>query len=280
MGRHRLVFFEWAGSTLIQISNSGRLRDRTSLIVRLHSVELVTAAPQIDWRQVDRVIVVSEFMKESLLNSVNIIPEKIVVINNGVDLDTFTSPRERRFDYRIGMACRIHPIKRVYEAILTIWELQKNGYPFQLNIAGEFDDESNPRYPLAIQQIIKKLELEESVHLDGYVSDMPRWYRDCDIFLSNSYWEGQQVSLLEAMACGCFCLAHTWGGADEVLPGDCIFVSDVDLQRKLQIFADLEDRSKQKLQDQMRAIAIDRFNQERMVNEICYLINYFALPEA
>lgn len=276
--RHRLIFFEWAGAILVQVTNRDQLPSNTRLVTRLHSVEVATAASRIDWSKVDRVMVVSRHMKESLMQAATIPPDKIVVIPNGVDVDHFYPPQNQRFDFRLGMACRIHPIKRVYEAILTIGELRNKGYPYTLHIAGDFDNDTNPRYSLAIQRIIQRLALEEAVFLDGYVSDMARWYRECDVFLSNSYWEGQQVSLLEAMSSGCYCLAHDWGGVEEVLPEDNIFISEKQLQRKLELYADLEDESRQQLQKCMRSIAVESFDQMRMVNEILALIGLYVSP--
>ena len=46
--------------------------------------------------------------------------------------------------------------------------------------------------------------VEERVHFPGQVSqtDLPRYYRSADLYLSASHCDGTSISLLEALACG------------------------------------------------------------------------------
>jgi glycosyltransferase involved in cell wall biosynthesis len=165
----------------------------------------------------------------------------------------------------------LHPVKRVYEVVLQIAQMHSRGYPFQLRIAGR----RNPRflrYARAIETLVAKLGLTGSVAFDGFVEDMPGWYESIDVFISNSYWEGQPLSLLEAMASGCYCLSHCWDGAEEVLPDENIFATDSDLRAKLISYAGLPRAEKRQAQARMRAIAEEKFDERRMVREIIDLI--------
>jgi len=114
------------------------------------------------------------------------------------------------------------------------------------------------------------------VHFDGYVTDVESWYKDVDVFLSNSYFEGQQVALLEAMASGCYCLSHCWAGAQEVLPPEYIYVTDQELREKLTVYAALPEEEKRTHQQRMRFIAEERFDERRMVAEIVALVEEAA----
>ena len=83
-----------------------------------------------------------------------------------------------------------------------------------------------------------------------------------DVFVSNSYWEGQQVALLEAMATGCHCLAHAWSGVEEVLPADNVYVTDNELQGKILDYCGVPDSERRARQERMRTIACEKFDLE------------------
>ncbi|MEI9813645.1 MAG: glycosyltransferase family 4 protein [Acidobacteriota bacterium] len=70
-------------------------------------------------------------------------------------------------------------------------------------------------------------------HIEGtadFLSNM-------DVFISHSFWEGQQVALLEAMASGCYCLSHRWMGVEEVLPEDNLYLMEDELIAKIAAYA-------------------------------------------
>jgi glycosyltransferase involved in cell wall biosynthesis len=105
---------------------------------------------------------------------------------------------------------------------------------------------------------------------------MPAFYQQVDIFLSNSYWEGQQSALLEAMASGCYCLSHCWGGAGEVVPPENVFVTGGELRQKLVRYAALDEVEKQRAQAGLRRIAEERFDEQRMVADIARVVEAAA----
>ena len=266
-----VVFFEWAGYLLGQAS---RLPKRGRIVARMHSVELATATEQVCWAGVDRLIVLTNTLYHRLHALIPSLP-LVVVIANGVDLQRFCF-NPRNFQYRLGMVCNLLPIKRVYEVVLCVHELRQAGHPFTLRVAGSSGDGEARRYAWALETVVKKLNLSGAVRFDGFVSNIPDWLADVDVFLSNSYWEGQQVALLEAMASGCYCLGHCWDGIEEILPPDNIYVTDSELRAKLIRYAALSDEARHTLQAQMRAIAEEKFDERRMVNQIVELIEQVA----
>lgn len=264
LASHDAVFFEWAGSLLVRATH---LPKRCRIVTRLHSMEVATAAHLVDWSRVDVAIVVSEQMKQRLLRVANTPPQRLEVINHGVNPEHFRFT-QRPFRYRIGMVARVVPVKRVYEAVLTVYELRRCGHPFTLTVAGPLGDDLEPRYPWAIRELIERLDLTEHVSLLGPVSDPASFYQEIDIFLSNSFWEGQQNALLEAMASGCYCLSHCWGGVEEVLPPEQIYVTDSELQAKLAAYAALSEHEKTEKQMRTRQIVKDKFSETEMVARV------------
>ena len=257
LGSNDIVFFEWAGPLLVEASH---LQARARILVRLHSFELFAYAPRIHWESVARVILVSNTMQRHFSELYPAAADKTVVVYNGVALERFEKS-ERQFSGVVGMLGSLLPIKRVYEAILALYELDKLGFHLSLRIAGPAEKGADSeRYYLAMQRLVRKLGLEQQVKFIGQVIDVPAFLNSVDILISNSYWEGQQVALLEAMATGCYCLAHFWDGADEVLPPENLFVTDRELREKIISYYELPDSEKCCLQTKMRAIAEAKFD--------------------
>jgi len=269
---HDVTFFEWASSLLVQASHLPR---RGRIVTRLHSVELATAATQVQWSHVDTVIVLNEAIHHRLSALANAPLRDVAIVPNGVSLEKF-HPKKCKFSYRLGMVCNLLPIKRVYEMLLTLYQLRQDGHPFTLRIAGKAGEGEVQRYVWAMQNLIAKLCLEEYVAFDGYVENVSGWLQAVDVFISNSYWEGQSVALIEAMASGCYCLSHCWDGVEEVLPPEHIFTTDGDLRAKLLAYAALPEADKQQAQAQMRAIAEEKFDERRMVRQIIEVIEQVA----
>lgn len=268
LGQNDAVFFEWAASLLIRAT---RLPRRGKIITRLHSVELATAAEQIDWSRVDTLIVLNNFILAQLSKMVGRPLPPVEIVANGVDLSHYKPLIPNTFNYRLGMVCNIHPIKRIYEIILALYQLRKEGYPYTLQIAGR-QLENERQYAWALEGLVRKLSLSETVHFHGYVNDIASWLQQIDVFISNSYWEGQQVALMEAMASGCHCLAHHWGGVEEMLPSDHIYFTDSDLREKLKTYAGETVETKRDITERLRSIAEERFNEQRMVLQIFQVV--------
>jgi glycosyltransferase involved in cell wall biosynthesis len=244
------------------------------VIARLHSVELATSAEQINWARIDRVIVLNAAIEARLQMLARQPLPPVVMVANGVDMERF-KPRPRQFQHRLGMVCNLLPIKRVYEVVLCVHQLRQEGYPFTLQVAGRPMDRER-RYDWALRALVQELGLTESVRFSGWVDDVAAWLGHIDVFISNSYWEGQQTALLEAMASGCYCLAHCWAGVEEVLPLENVFVTDADLCQKLVSYAGLAEAGKERAQAEMRRIAEERFDERRMVAELIAVIEAVA----
>jgi len=266
--RNDICFFEWASELLMIASHMPK---KCIIITRLHSFELYDWAPKIYWENVDKVILVSRAM-QLMFNE--LYPEhrnKTEVIYNGCSVDKFVFTGQREFRFTLGMLGRVSPIKRVYEMILVFHSLVKKGYDAKLLIAGDPDDDY--RYAVAVHRLVRELGLQDKVVFFGHVSDTATWLQEIDIFISNSYWEGQQVALLEAMASGCYCLSHFWSGVGEMLPFDNIFWKGDELEQKIIEYSKLPETQKTKKQMDLRMIACEKFDIENTKTQIRKIIN-------
>ncbi|MCB0109699.1 MAG: glycosyltransferase family 4 protein [Caldilineaceae bacterium] len=264
-------FFEWASELLVPASF---MTKRCPIITRLHSYEVNVWAPQVNWENVDRIIFVSHYIRKKFLEVYGAQEEKTCVINNGVDLQRFAPTVNKPFAFNIGMMGTILPVKRIYEALFTIAELVGRGYRPHLHVAGGKDRSGHYEgYHIAILRAIEKLKLRDYVTMHGHVTDTERWLREMDIYLSNSYWEGQSVALLEAMASGCYALSHFWDGSEDILPAAQLYGRDHELVEKLIAYSQLSATEKEDRRQQMRAIACQHYDIRETSQQIRQIID-------
>jgi glycosyltransferase involved in cell wall biosynthesis len=256
--RNDVCFFEWSSDLLMTASHMPK---SCAIVTRLHSFELYEWAPQINWGAVDKIILVSKAMQDIFGELYPEHYQKSVVIYNGRSLDAFQPPAQRNNHYTLGMLCAITPIKRIYEVILALADLRDKGLNVYLHIAGEPRDDY--RYTAALKRLVDKLSLQENVSFDGFITDTPSWLQTIDIFISNSFWEGQQVALLEAMATGCYCLSHFWAGAEEMLPQENLYITGSELQQKIIDYYQFSDTERNRRSEHLRAMAIEKFDIEK-----------------
>ncbi len=263
---NRVNFFEWA-SDLLEIAT--HMPKTNSIVTRLHAFELFVWGPKINWGHVDRVILVSQSMQHEFIRRFPEHSDKSLVVYNGVDLEKFVPPAQRAFQMNIGMLCRINPVKRIYEMVMTIYRIKRLGFRPHLYIGGGWDSGGFfETYYVAILRLIEKLDLSNEVTICGEVKQPSEWLKNIDIYVSNSYFEGQQVSLIEAMASGCYCLAHAWEGAGEIVPQENLFLTDEELVQKIVEYAKMDDLKRNQRQARMREIASEKFDVKRQIAQI------------
>jgi glycosyltransferase involved in cell wall biosynthesis len=192
---------------------------------------------------VDRVILVTEAKRREFLSRFPFMADKAVVIPEAVSLQRFQS-QIKPFAGDIGILCHLTPRKRVYEVILAFAELQARQPGFRLHIGGG-EHEFHGDYAAAMRQLVKRLNLDEQVIFYGNITDPENWYRNVDVILSNSYSEGLQVSPMEAIASGCYCLCHLWDGAEEFYPEENLFIHESELIEKLLAYSRLSQKEKE-----------------------------------
>lgn len=226
--RQDVAFFEWASRMLALATERS---SRTPIVTRLHRYELFAWADYVDWRRVHSAIFVSDAMRRKFGDTIPRGPAHSFVVPPGVSTKRF-APESFGLTYRIGTLAWLLPRKRIYELILAFAAISKHLPRLRLSIAGGVKRAHHDYYD-ACRSLVHELRLEDRVSFWGQPRRPAAWYRTVDIFVSNSWSEGLQVSLLEAMASGCHVLSHRWQGADDVLPESQLFLDDRDLERKI-----------------------------------------------
>jgi len=267
LNQQDVAFFEWS-SQLLALAT--QLNTRCRIVTRLHRYELFTWADAVHWERVHAVIFVSRALLGKFQTARKVLPHRMVVIPPGVSTIQF-HPSDVRLKHRIGTLCWLSPRKRVYELILAFSEVCQREPKLVLSIAGGRNPSFLDYYD-ALQTLVATLRLSGRVEFVGQPADVSAWYRTIDVFISNSYSEGLQVALLEAMASGCYCLSHAWPGAEEVLPKSQRYCTDREFQDKLLTYYAAPSQVRRGKQEQMRQRACEVFDIVRVQQQIGFVL--------
>jgi len=186
---------------------SGRFGDFWR-ITQLKWKKLVMASS----RRLDKIIFISSDIKRELIE--NQFPvERLVHISNSVDVDQFKPP-EGPEDRNLKTICfvgRLEEQKGLEYLIKAMDIIKSKGNGVKLFIVGGGKLKTN------LEELCKKLTLENLVVFVGISHDVLPYYQDASIFVLPSVSEGMPLSLLEAMSCGLPVIATLVGGNAEVL---------------------------------------------------------------
>ena len=157
-------------------------------------------------QKADKFLVIAPYLAEFFANIVD--KEKIIVFPNSVFI-----PEVGEKDYTKGKILflgRLCKEKGISELLDACKELQESGMQFELYLGGVWEDKSLKEKADACGSWLHQLGWIGAKEKDKYL-------RECNIFALPSYFEGQSVSLLEAMSYKCACVASEVGGIPQML---------------------------------------------------------------
>jgi glycosyltransferase involved in cell wall biosynthesis len=266
-----VVFFEWASELLAAASH---LPKSCAIVTRLHRYEMYQWVDKINWQNVDAIILVSEAKRAEFTARFPQQAPKIVVIPEAVSVEKFAF-RPKPWSGDLGTMCHLRPRKRVYETILGFYELCQKQDGFHLHLGGG-GAEGFHEYPVALYRLVEKLNLQEKVTFYGNVPNPENWYGKLDLFIANGYSEGLQVSPMEAMAAGTYCISHWWDGADELLPPSHLYYSEREMAELILAYAALPEVEKQAQMAVLRRRVENQFNMAQISSAIRQVIEAAA----
>lgn len=146
---------------------------------------------------------------------------EVGVIYHGIDTkalleesEKFQLPEHKSGDIILGNAGRLTEQKGQMLLIEAAKRLKEKGLNFSLYIAGEGELKAS------LQEKIIAYELQEHVHLLGFVSEMNQFMNAIDVFLLSSAWEGFGFVLVEAMLKECPVVAFNTSSNPEIVVAD------------------------------------------------------------
>ena len=128
----------------------------------------------------------------------------------GIDLAQYSCPKRKKSPAvtvgTVGMLTKQKGFAYLIEAAKLVSEKNAN---VKFSIVGDGPEFEN------LKNLIKKLQLEDTVDLLGLRYDIPDLLSKWDIYVQPSMWEGLCITIVEAMACGLPVLASNVGGIPE-----------------------------------------------------------------
>lgn len=203
------------GAPLEYIENNVESREK---IVFIHG-EYNSKLPKIkqeSFEKIDRIICVSERVKDRLVKQLPSIRRKTTVIDNFVKINKKARNERAKYPYdspiNILSVGRISPQKNYYNFIKKIIE-NKNKIQNKCHIyvIGEGPDYKK------IETVIEQNKANNIVTLLGYKYNPYPWINACDIYVQPSINEGDSIAIKEAKAFNKPIIATDVGNANKVI---------------------------------------------------------------
>lgn len=154
----------------------------------------------ISFKICDKCVAVSESLRDELIKERWISENKIVTIYNPVISDNFISDKKEikeKDEIHLGIIGWIYDIKNQKDAIKAIKKI--NDERFKLHIIGGIGDTD---YFNEVKLLIKDLNLENQIFIEGIKEDILNEIKELDILLLTSKSEALPTVIIESLACG------------------------------------------------------------------------------
>ncbi len=184
----------------------------------------------------DHIFTAGEKWKAEISKRYGVPPEKISVIYPGSSpeykpLDRQKCKKLLREKYSIKepfllFVSTLEAKKNVTTLLKAYKQLKERGAKHKLVLVGR------KGYGYShVEAAIKELKIENDVIMPGYVpfNDLPAFYNAADIFVFPAY-DSFNMTVVDAMKCGCPIVASDGGGAEEGLGGAAILVDVMDVK--------------------------------------------------
>lgn len=169
-----------------------------------------------------KTICVSDAVREVLVVGYKFPARKTITVPNGVSTKTFmrsdrdgTAVRSRLSagpeDFILVSTARLVEAKGVDILIQAVSRVVRQGVPCRCIIVGD-----GPLKKKLLEQA-NSLGLWDSIHFEGFQSDVRPYLEAASAFILTSRVEGLSLSILEAMACGLPCIVTDVGGSAEAV---------------------------------------------------------------
>jgi len=172
--------------------------------------------------QADSVIAVSNNVRDAICEF-GVSPERVFVVPNGVDTDTYHPGPSNRHAFRLPIDVPLglfagdlqSPIKNLDTVLSAVSRVPEA----HLAVAGTIDGSPYPR-------MAERLGIRDRIHFLGYCTAMDDLMRAVDYLVFPSHQDSFGLVLAEAMASGLPIITTRSVGASDLVTPDCGFVLD------------------------------------------------------
>jgi glycosyltransferase involved in cell wall biosynthesis len=200
-------------------------------------------------KHAEKIITVSNFSKQEILDVYKIQPEKITVIHNGYNnllykkIEDKKKTKEVLEKYNLNFPFLLYigrlDKKKNTPALIEAFSIVKSKHKdvaHKLVLIGA----ANYGYD-EINYMIEEFNLDQEVVLPGWIAeeDLPYIYSAATAFIFPSLYEGFGIPILEAMACGTAVAASNVASIPEVAGGAALFFDPHDVNSMAEAMADI-----------------------------------------
>lgn len=223
---------------------SANVRSFQKLFIRAHKFEIAKKyGYKVNWQNVTKLITVAYYWQEQFIEKFRVPRQKVQVINNFINVESYSAEKEDGYKYNIGMIGILPKLKGFARAIDILKVLKEHDPRYKLYIAGKRPEEfantwnvpEQKQYYLDTFKRIDDLGLTDSVIYTGWVKTTD-FLKNIGYTLSLSdktFPESFHVAPFEGMASGGVGLAIYWDGIEYVYPEDVIEQSPEDIAKRI-----------------------------------------------
>jgi glycosyltransferase involved in cell wall biosynthesis len=176
-------------------------------------------------KRANKIIAVSYFTKQELLDYYKVPEEKIRVIHNGVDVNKFKPAENKRKikeelgfnpdDLAIVSVGRLYARKGLFTLIESIPAVVKHFKNVKFIISGRGQSDEMRK----LLNYADKIGVKDNIIFTGYYPDkkLPKLYQAADVFAFSTFYEHHPFAVLEALSTGLPVVTTHVGGIPETI---------------------------------------------------------------
>lgn len=199
------------------------------------------AVVPISLNKADRIIAVSDFIKNEIHTHFDIPKDKVTVIHPTlskmfipIDKERCKNELERKYGIKgefLLYTGSLHERKHLDLLLIVFKRLLDYNSNLKLVIAGNNRGKKNAYY-LRLKELARRLRLLNHIHFAGLVNyhDMPYLYNTASCTITLSDYEGFPISSLESLACGTPVICSNTSSFKEILGKAAIYIDNRDIE--------------------------------------------------
>lgn len=162
-------------------------------------------------RWADGIVVNCRYLENHLREDERVPAGKIHLCYNGLNTAVFSPPASRGGGFTIGAAAVFRREKGLDTLLRAFADFRGQAPEARLLLVGGGPLQGE------LEGLAAELNLGDSCRFVPQSGAMAEWYRRFDVFVLPSHSEALSNALMEAMACGCACVASAVGGNPELV---------------------------------------------------------------
>lgn len=181
----------------------------------------------------DKIIAVSQNTKKDIIELYGVSPDKIIVINHGVDIPDYALKNNKKYDFPFILFLGTKEKKKNIFGLMKAFDIIKGKYhiPHKLVLAG---GKPNPKFYKEenIREIAKKMKFGNDVVNLGFVSENEKWnlLKNSEVFVYPSFYEGFGMPVLEAQSAGVPVVTSDRSALPEVAGKGALLINPLEIE--------------------------------------------------